>query len=638
MSWIEALYKTYENHLHEVGIKADDKTILLPISHSTQNAQIEIVISNEGELIRAIHIGKEDAITIIPVTEDSASRSSGIAPHPLCDKLIYIAGDYVSFIDSDKKDKLKKYYLTYIEQLKQWVTSDYSHDKIKAIYRYLKKETVIKDLVDEGILELDDNGVLSSSLNKMQKTIAQADAFVRFRVRKQHDTDEESKVWVDRTLYKSYLDYYNNLKSKQENGICYVTGEWGTTSEKHIAKTRNSGDKAKLISANDTNGFTYRGRFWDKAQPVSLGYITSQKAHLALRWLIQKQGYTQDDAAIVAWIVEGSKSNLVNTLHPLDPRAIRNDLSIENNFTDTASSYAKRLNNALAGYSSDLTTSARIVVMAVDAATPGRLAITYYRELKGSEFIDRVQNWHQYCSWTQVYKNKEGEIVRFTGAPSPRQIALTAFGTEQGGMMKADSKLIRQTVERLLPCIIDGRKFPKDILRAAVNKVSRPQALSAGNWNRQVAQTCAMIKKYYYDRNNQEVLEMALDKNNMDRDYLFGRLLAVIDRIEYRTFEQGEKRETNAKRYWEAFTKKPARTVGILQTKLLPYMAKLKSLAEKATYERMISEIISSIGVDGFNDNPLKDIYLVGYWSQVEDMRYKSKDTEQQLTEELNNE
>ena len=42
-----------------------------------------------------------------------------------------------------------------------------------------------------------------------------------------------------------------------------------------------------------------------------------------------------------------------------------------------------------------------IVVMAVDSATPGRMAITYYRELIASEFLGRIQDWHEYTAWPQ---------------------------------------------------------------------------------------------------------------------------------------------------------------------------------------------------------------------------------------------
>lgn len=40
-----------------------------------------------------------------------------------------------------------------------------------------------------------------------------------------------------------------------------------------------------------------------------------------------------------------------------------------------------------------------IVIIGLDAATTGRLSITYYNELKGSDFYDRLTDWGQTCCW-----------------------------------------------------------------------------------------------------------------------------------------------------------------------------------------------------------------------------------------------
>lgn len=48
-----------------------------------------------------------------------------------------------------------------------------------------------------------------------------------------------------------------------------------------------------------------------------------------------------------------------------------------------------------------------------------------------------------------------------------------------------------------------------------------------------------------------------LDKTSTDRSYLFGRLLAVADKLERDTFDMGEDRVTNAKRLWNMFSVRP---------------------------------------------------------------------------------
>ena len=66
-------------------------------------------------------------------------------------------------------------------------------------------------------------------------------------------------------------------------------------------KIRNEGDGAKLISSNDSQNFTYRGRFVSKEEAFAVGNETSQKIHNALKWIIRKQGTFFDTLAVVTW-------------------------------------------------------------------------------------------------------------------------------------------------------------------------------------------------------------------------------------------------------------------------------------------------------------------------------------------------
>ena len=350
LSWIQKLYDTYENCRSEVGVvRTDGKTPLLPIAHSTQNAQIEIALNGDGDFIRARVLEKDEAVTIIPVTEDSATRSSGIAPHPLCDKLQYIAGDYTNYVD---KKKGEEFYDKYIEQLEGWCYSTYSNRKVSAILNYLKKKALIADLVEQKILLCDDNGLLSKGVKMGAGD--QSDAFIRFKV--EIPNEEESAVWLDLDVYGSSINYYLSLQ--EDKDLCYVTGREIPCSEKHPAKVRHTGDKSKLISANDNASFTYRGRLGDKNDKnkvVSVGYETSQKAHNALRWLIDKQGYKNGDQVVVAW---GTKNqDIPEILEDTEDGIFGQE---ETPAVSTETEFAARLSRSIAGYGSDLDTKAEI--------------------------------------------------------------------------------------------------------------------------------------------------------------------------------------------------------------------------------------------------------------------------------------
>lgn len=164
MSWIEKLYKTYENNTVSIG---KGEISLLPLCHTTQNAQVTIVIDGDGNFIRAFVVPKSDSRTIIPATEESAGRTSGIVAHPLCDKLQYVAADYgcfvgdkdsgedtlVALIDKWTKKKMmasqRKIFLEFekshtkqllIELLREWIRKNDKHDQLGAIKAYCEFE------------------------------------------------------------------------------------------------------------------------------------------------------------------------------------------------------------------------------------------------------------------------------------------------------------------------------------------------------------------------------------------------------------------------------------------------------------------------------------------------------------------
>src|SRR5699024_5908673 len=97
----------------------------------------------------------------------------------------------------------------------------------------------------------------------------------------------------------SFIHFYHHKLGK--SSLCYITGEEIPTTEKHADKIRHEGDRAKLISQNDAENFTYRGRFKNASEVASIGYDVSQKAHNALKWLIRKQGKEIGDCIFLIW-------------------------------------------------------------------------------------------------------------------------------------------------------------------------------------------------------------------------------------------------------------------------------------------------------------------------------------------------
>ena len=374
MSWITETAALYDEIKEKVN-NSDEWEPILPLYHSTSNAQIQVTIFSDGTFSHAEVVDADDAKTIIPVTEDSSSRSSGIAPHPLCDKLIYISGDYSTYV-AKAKSNADEYFVTYIKALKAWAESEYSDICITAIYDYLSKRILINDLIGDGILRLKD-AVLDEEY-KITKSVKQIDSFVRFVVN-DLDSGENIKVWKSKVLFDKYIAYYEALGKERDCQLCYASGKIVPVTYKHMARIRNSGDSAKLISSNDESNFTYRGRFANREEAFAVGEIVSQKAHLALRWLIKTGGISVGDEKYVAW--ESRLNEIPNVFGRIVLDASENSGSFVKDKDDkvyakTAEQYKNIIEMAIKGYKKNLDlNSSKVILMALDSATPGRLSI-----------------------------------------------------------------------------------------------------------------------------------------------------------------------------------------------------------------------------------------------------------------------
>ncbi|MDQ0413278.1 type I-C CRISPR-associated protein Cas8c/Csd1 [Mesobacillus stamsii] len=621
MSWLLNLYETYESNFDRVGVvekKSNDREFtLLPISHTTQNAHIEVTITEDGTFHSARILDKNEMNTLIPCTEGSANRAgSKIAPYPLHDKLSYVAGDFVAYGGKIKKEEPFTYY---IAQLKEWAESPYAVSKVKSIYNYVSKRTLIKDLVDSKILFLDGSGYLIETWDKKYEstyaekpaifsvvTGGQESAFIRFTVYSSKKLLTE--VWKDQEMYNSFIRFYQDLLGDKD--LCYITGNFLPSTDKHANKIRNSGDKAKLISANDTSGFTFRGRFNKSSEVASISYEVSQKAHNALKWLINRQGKVIDQRVFLVWGNDDlSIPNVTEDTFSIDPVPIERE-----KISHTNQEFAREIAKAFDGHKNNLTLKSEVNVLLLDSATTGRLAVLYYRNLHKELYLERLKNWHSTCAWIHRYrKNDNGEYVHFFGAPATKDIAFAAYGP------KANEKIVKGLMERLLPCIIDNKVIPLDIVKNAMNRSSNPVSMEKWEWEKTLSITCALINKM-------EGYNVTLDKENKERDYLFGRLLAIADVLERRALGPDENRSSNAIRYMNSFSKSPARTWKTIQESLQPYQARLGT---KSRYlSSLIDEVASQIDYADFNNKPLSGKYLLGFYSQRHELYQKKENIE----------
>lgn len=643
MSWMEKLYETYLA-AQQLDLPADQA--LMPISHTPQNAHINIVIDGDGNFKRASVLEKTQIM--LPATESSASRSSGEAPHALDDKLQYVAKDY-----ADYGGQKKAYFGSYSAQLQAWCNSAHAHKKVQAVCRYVQKGTVIADLLAQHIVFVDaDNRLLDQwpgggdtqpplfrVLPKDKGKLDQGSALVCWTV--ETATDEVADTWKDPSIQASWIAF--DTADGGDSGWCLVTGTQQTLACNHPAKLRHSGDKAKLISSNDTGGYTYRGKFIDTNQACSIGFDTTQKAHNALRWLISRQGSRNGDQVYVAWALSGADipkpladawelfmSDDEFELERADTNESPDTAPVtQDHGRDLGEAYARQLKKYMAGYAAKLGQNEQIIIMGLDSATPGRMGIIYYRELFAHDFLDRLKAWHEEFAWWQRHtkelpnpsgKKSKIKVIWPVSSPVPLDIAKAAYGDN------VDDNLKKKTIERLLPCIIDGQNLPPDLLYACVRRATNRVGYASDKqwlWEKNLGIACALYKGYHHrhsDSKKRRDYIMALEENNTSRDYLYGRLLAVAERIEDIALSvSGENRPTTAARLMQRFADRPFETWRTIELALQPYMQRLR-VSRGGFLANRLKEIDSINAMfdpeDFINPRPLSGEFLLGYHCQ----------------------
>lgn len=516
-----------------------------------------------------------------------------------------------------------------------------------------------------------------SSLNKNKGVFDQGAAFIAWRVTatelgKQAEHGK-SETWRDESLFDLWQQFYATLDST--DGFCYITGKDSPLASKHPNRILRSATNAKLISANDLSSFTFLGRFTDDEKSIkahglqgaNISAVVTEKAHAALSWLLSRQGREEAGQAVVAWAISGKETpqptQEIDKDEPFDVEEIVESADLEeeginpftmsddeefddsfeeiddeleyseinkttvnektsnglNHSNNLGQTFATHLNNTMQGYRQQLDAHDQISIITLDAATPGRMAVTYYHETMPDDYIDALACWYQQFSWYATYKDSETNERKLTiKAPTPKLIAQVAYGSRVSDALK------KQVVSQVLPCIVEGeaRRFPWQLVDLCIKRACNPLALEHWEWEQALGVACALYRGYHLRQSDHKKRSytVALQTDYNSRDYLYGRLLAVAEDIEsLALYIAGEKRNTTAQRYMQQFANRPFTTWRNIELALKPYENRLKSnrAGYLANMQDLLDQIMSRFDVEDFsNDSALSGEFLLGYHSQ----------------------
>jgi CRISPR-associated protein Csd1 len=630
------LMNTYDACDFAVGL-GDAEKALLPIGHLLMKTHICVTIDGDGHFIRA---EAAELKVITPVTEDAESRTSAVCAYPLFDGLGYVSPDY----NLDK-------YNAYINSLRSFAVGN---RKLEALLKYVMGGTILGDLNDSGVkIKRDKNS-----------GIPDEGQVVRFAVELPGDPCEE--LWKDGEIRQRWTDFCltGNEKNNSMEQLCYVSGEMSANlAEKHPKNINGMAGNSKLISANDKTNYVWRGRFTETAQALTVSYAASQKAHQALRWLIKNIAFKCGTQAIVAFEVGEfeTKANEADAEEDFIPKEAEfNPFEVNRAYYETEEKsdseklastavkinrpYAQKVRNAIAGLG-DIRGAKHtqpVDVLAVDSPVTGRLSVTFFERLTKDKYLDSVAQWHETCAWyiPFSYKNDDGKYIgaMFCGAPSTDDIVAAVHGVQTGESYDRLKKFERI---RLLHCVFRKEHLPGDMVTAAVSRASKPEAFDdEWAWRKVLSVACAMVRKYYYDKEKELYDYMELNNDCRDRSFLWGRLLACAEDVEskaryFQDKNNTDKRPTNALRYMSAFRAHPLRSWTTIMAQLQPY---LMMLPGREWCLRQIDEITSLFEFDGFDDKPLDGRYLMGYSLQRMAIYNRNKNDKNNKSEDNDNE
>ncbi len=630
MSLLTALLDSYDYALENDMVGKPDHfgNILLPMYYNSMKSNgkniIELLLSKESDLLEA-HLLPEGETIQFPVTEDSVARSSGVAPHPLVDSASYVIQD------EGKRSA------AYMDQMENWLAYD-DNDFVRIIHDFL---------IQPGILDAVKQKVKDSEEDEAEKQKKNAVAidfekvFFTFSV-ENYDGLKNISVSENSDLqarYKAYVEHLNANDPSKEKITCNLSGKQDYLCIKHQPLMGT----ARLVSQITANDENWRGRFTVADQNIKLGMETSQKIHLMAKYLLsgkETRRWLGEQANMVSWFSD-DLSNAV-AFDPSKsaemPAGIFGKLLAEQEEKSDAPAIAdemtenivKSFTNGKRLFSDDAT----YYIAIFDKISNGRVATKYFRALSASRLKENLVAWQEKYHWRGYSKENRDKV--FT--PSPRRMVLAAYGVERDGFLEISKKdFLKNQYQNILTALVEGRSIPENFEKALTVNIRHRQNYDH-TWMEVKFCALAVLK----DKGGFK--DAMLNRENTDRSYLFGRLLALFERMEAGTFGEKEERSTNAEKMWTSYTNHPATMMMRLRNLLKPYERKMATSEQNRGLYFKLSRDISEV-TNMLHDNydmdsaevnrPLDYGFIFGYEAQMRDIFTKrNKETEEAKEED----
>ncbi|MBR5735639.1 MAG: type I-C CRISPR-associated protein Cas8c/Csd1 [Bacteroidales bacterium] len=559
---LKALYEYYQRDKNSV-----------PLGWMWANLSFIIVIDEKGH-----YLGIEDCRNekgkgqpfLLPKGEHNNSET----PLLYWDNLMY-ALDY-----SDKPSiTTHNKHLSFVKRCKD-VANKYKFDSLQSVVLFYEQNELVKVYQDplwETIIKNPNNNV-SFKIQGSMRIVPCEDTFIKIVQSERVGNEADTK-----------------------KGICLVTGDYSTL-VKTGTKTPIKGCKssAKLVSFQVSSGYDSYGKEQCYNAPISV------EADFAFSSAIKKM---LDENSRNKYII-GNRTFLFWASKDDEAGQKAEDSFFSlfgfNEQKDDPNKNIEQVRKVFeAIYKGSLKTNLEdtfyILGLAPNAA---RIAVTYWAEIPLRKFAETI------C---KHFDDMEVSDTRIEKKPymSLRNIISTVT---LGGNVSDATPNLADTVAK---SIFEGLPYPQTLFASCIRRI---RAESGEKDKNAIQITRAAIIKAYLNRlnNKEQKIKVMLDKDNTNQGYLYGRLFAVLDKIQ----EEANNQHSIRERYMNSASSTPATVFSTILNLSNHHIENLKNEGRKIHFEKLKQEIISKIDADGFKaqlDLQDQGRFFIGYYHQRQD-------------------
>lgn len=244
------------------------------------------------------------------------------------------------------------------------------------------------------------------------------------------------------------------------------------------------------------------------------------------------------------------------------------------------------------------------------APNAARLSIRFFHRSTIEELIAKLHDHQQCMEMVRQYTEQIGN--RF---PDPEFPPIWQILRETSRVADEIPPLLSGALTR---AIVEGTPYPEGLFSAIIRRIHADRSI---NYLRAATLKAVLV------RNHNQTIPTMLDTESTDPAYLLGRLFSTLEKTQEDAL--GNVNAGIRDRFYSAASATPASVFPRLLRTYQHWLSKLNGGA-KVNRERLVQEIMSSIGSSGFpNQFPLKKqgVFAIGYYHQRKDF-FTKKETD----------